>query len=97
MLSKDPEREDRGYIFALGEEIRRIVLSHAKCRAFCVLDETVPDFAAHAHVGYSCIEDDKKNDRLAARGDLLNAFLERGIFTDWSGSPFAEDSSESAG
>ncbi|MBG21181.1 MAG: hypothetical protein CML31_14715 [Rhizobiales bacterium] len=97
LLQKDPARQDRGYMYALGQEIRAILLAHLKCRAFCLIDETVPDFAAHAHVGYSCIENDKRNDRLAARGDLLNVFLERGIFTEWSGAPFMEDASEGAG
>lgn len=88
MLRKNPSRTDEGYVYALCSEIRGISLPIAKVGAFCVVDDAYSHFPAHAHIGYSDI-DDKKNERVTARGNLLRLFQRRGIRYDWSSEPFA--------
>jgi hypothetical protein len=89
MIANDTTREDKGYVWALCSEIREIFLPLAQKGAFCVVDDASEHFHAHAHIGYSDI-DDKKNERLVARGNLLKLLQRRGIFNDWAaGAPFA--------
>jgi hypothetical protein len=88
MVSNRTDRTDQGFAFALCAEIRAISLGQQGIGAFCVIDDAYEHFPSHAHLGYSESED-RKNDRLAARGNLLLLFKKRGIFTEWAGYPFA--------
>lgn len=86
-LERDSNRSEHGFAWALCDEIRDIKLESQAIGAFCVVDDALEGFAAHAHVGYSQV-DDKKNDRTAARGELLRLLERRGYINDWSGEPF---------
>ncbi|OHV80071.1 hypothetical protein [Ensifer sp. LCM 4579] len=87
MVANGNDRVDRGYVYALCSEIRSIGLPSLGVGAFCVVDDAFEHYPAHAHLGYSNV-DDKKNDRVAARGNLLKLFQKRGISYNWSGTPF---------
>ena len=87
MVANNNQRVDCGYAYAMCQEIREIRLGQLGVGAFCVIDDAFEHFPAHAHIGYSNT-DDKKNDRLTARGNLLLLFKKRGIFENWAGVPF---------
>lgn len=86
-LRRDEKRRERGFAWAICSEIRDIKLESLGVGAFCVIDDAMEDFPAHAHLGYSQVED-KKNERQSARGDLLKLLEKRGFNTNWSEEPF---------
>lgn len=86
-LERDSRRTEYGFAWAICDEIREIKLESLSIGAFCVVDDALEGFGAHAHLGYSQV-DDKKNERTAARGDLLRLLERRGHISDWSGEPF---------
>lgn len=88
MIASNATRTDEGFAWAICSEIREIKLDAIGKFAFCVIDDAYAHFPAHAHIGYSDV-DDKKNERAEARGNLLLLLKRRGIFKDWSGLPFA--------
>lgn len=90
-LQRDDRRIERGFAWALCSEIRDIKLESLGVGAFCIVDDAMEDFPAHAHLGYSLVED-KKNDRQSARGDLLKLLERRGFKTDWTEEPFGSAS-----
>lgn len=91
-LQRDEKRLERGFAWALCSEIRDIKLESLGVGAFCIVDDAMEDFPAHAHLGYSQVED-KKNERQSARGDLLKLLEKRGFVTNWAGEPFGEPES----
>lgn len=88
-LERDSSRTEHGFAWAVCDEIRDIKLESLDVGAFCVTDDALEGFPAHAHLGYSQVED-KKNERLGARGNLLKLLEQRGHNTDWSGAPFLQ-------
>ena len=86
-LSKKPERIYKGYYWVVCKEIRDIIAVQKKensdktAGAFCVVDDALPDYTAHAVIGFSRPSDNfwSKHDREAARGDLLIAVQCRGL------------------
>lgn len=90
LIQKDNSRTHEGFLYALCAEIRAIRLGNPNVGAFCIIDDALMDYAAHAHIGFSDPSDDKlRNHREAARGNLLLLLNQRGIFTEWDGEPFA--------
>jgi hypothetical protein len=80
-LAADATRQYRGYVWALCDEIRSIIATpkndpktgqQHNIGAFCVIDDGLIQFRAHARLGYSSPGRDfwSKNDREAARGNL---------------------------
>lgn len=91
LLEKDSTRSDDGYLYATCADIRDLRLGESDVGAFCVVDDGLPHYPAHAHLGYSQPADDKlRNHRAAARGNLLKLLNENGVQTLWSGFPFKE-------
>lgn len=101
-LANKPAREYKGYYWATCSEIRDIAAEltgkeHSDNRtvgAFCVVDDALGDYTAHAVIGFSHPDNDfwKKNNREAARGNLLIAVQRRGLHypadpaeADWPG------------
>jgi len=88
-LTKKPAREYKGYYWATCREIRDIVAEltgkkHSDNRtvgAFCVVDDALGDYTAHAVIGFSRPDNDfwEKHNREAARGNLLVAVQRRGL------------------
>jgi hypothetical protein len=89
-LAKYPAREYKGYYWTTCEEIRDVVApvasgqAHSDNRtvgAYCVVDDALGDYTAHAVIGFSRPENNfwKKHDRQAARGNLLIAVQRRGL------------------
>lgn len=87
LLKNDASRVDHGFVWAHCVEIRDITLASLGVGAFCVIDDALEGFAAHAHLGYSDVND-TKNERQSARGDLHSLFIRRGLFPIWRGDPF---------
>lgn len=88
-IAKDPSRIDMGYLWATAREIRGIQLPNVKLGAFCVVDDGLEQFRAHAVLGYATAPDGVDVSKLAslrqsARGDLLLLFQRRGLPRDWS-------------
>lgn len=91
LIANDSTREHEGFLYAFCEEIRAINLGDSSVGAFCVIDDALPDYDAHAHLGFSEPDDsDLKNERVAARGNLLLLFKKRNVRTDWAGDPFPQ-------
>jgi hypothetical protein len=89
LLEKVVDRIDNGFLYALCSEIRSIPLGDSSYGAFCVVDDGLVDYAAHAHLGYSIPPEEKlRNFREAARGNLLKIFQKRGEKAEWTGHPF---------
>lgn len=89
LLAKDAARKHEGYLHATCQEIREVFLGTSRTGAFCVIDDALEDYAAHAHLGYSEPSDPKlRNDRETARANLMRTFIKRGVSIDWSGAPF---------
>jgi|GEM_PF-2873798 len=89
LLAKDSSRTDDGFLHAPCAEIRAIPLGSSNIGAFCVIDDGLPDHISHAHLGYSEPADVKlRNDREAARANLLAVLNRRGVKVEWSGEPF---------
>ncbi len=89
LLAKNSNRTEEGFFYALCSEIRAITLGETNQGAFCVIDDALEGFEAHAHLGYSEPDDPKlKNHRESARANLSMLFKRRGVFKDWNGDPF---------
>jgi hypothetical protein len=97
----DETRQYRGYSWAQCEEIRSILAvkrtsgnggGESTLAAFCIMDDGLEEYRAHARMGFSKPSDDfwAKHDREAARGNLLIAFQKRGIHDEHISPPFAE-------
>ena len=83
------EYKDCGFLAALCSEIRAIVLGDGITRGICVDDDGLPDFPAHAHLGYSAPYDRHlRNGQQASRANLLYAFKKRDVFPLWQGDMF---------
>ncbi len=88
LLSK-PDRKFEGAVWARCESIRGIKLGSSEVGAFCVHDDALENYAAHAHLAFSSPEDEKlRNEREAARGNLKEIFLNGSIFGSLSDCPF---------
>ncbi|MER8374427.1 hypothetical protein [Mesorhizobium sp. M1406] len=89
-LEKIATRTDEGYAWTPAKDIRAIRLTGLDIGAFCVVDDGLEDFKAHAVLGYSKAPegyDGNKlaNQREAARGNLLLLFSKsRRGWEDWS-------------
>jgi hypothetical protein len=94
-LLRDPSRHYVGYHWATCAEIRAIYAqlspkqlqrqsnATSEVGAFCVIDDAVNGYDAHARVGYSSPPIAKfweKHERAAARGNLLIVLQARGTF-----------------
>lgn len=92
LIAKDETRKHEGFLWAECSEIRALQLGSTNARAFCVIDDALPGYAAHAHLGFSEPSDPLwKNHRVTARGNLMLTFKKRGVFTDWNAHPFANN------
>ena len=92
LITKNTTRTHEGFLHALCEEIRDIKLGKSSVGAFCVIDDALEDYRAHAHLGYSEPLDPKlRNERETARANLMLRFQKRGVRTDWAGQPFLEE------
>ncbi len=85
-LAKDAKLKYAGAVKALAADIRNAGVSQAAPRLFCVYDDPVkPDLCGHAIIAFSNITRDgkfwgpKKNDALAAVGNLLRVFEKNGV------------------
>ncbi len=99
-LSSDPSRKHAGYVWALCCEVRSIMAApqnpdkeptqRSDVGAFCVIDDGLTGFHAHARMGYCAPGADfwSKNDRTKARGDLSIVFDARGIHQSHAAPPF---------
>ncbi|HEV2502313.1 MAG TPA: hypothetical protein VGV39_04525 [Mesorhizobium sp.] len=94
LVAKDPTRQDLGVYWATCQEIRSIMLVDGGGEgAFCVADDGLAHYPAHAHLGYSQPTDKKHlqgNLRETARAKLADAFRRRGIHA-WADAPFRQD------
>jgi hypothetical protein len=97
LIAKDSTRLDRGHCWAPCHAIRAITLIDPKTRedtgvgAFCVIDDALPKYDAHAHIGYSEPQEDRlRNSRQAARAQLADVIKVNGIMLAWSAGPFAQ-------
>lgn len=89
LIGKNSTRTDEGFLLAQCGEIRDIRLGTSNVGAFCVVDDGLPEHISHAHLGYSDPSDPKlRNDREAARANLLSLFNRRGVQKEWLGEPF---------
>lgn len=89
LLEKDGTRRDDGFLYAACKDIRAIKLGKSDVGAFCVVDDGLQAYPAHAHLSYSIPSDDKlRNDRQAAKGNLLVLFRKAGEHKEWEGHPF---------
>jgi hypothetical protein len=80
-LKNDPKREFCGVIIADCREIR--CLSNITTRDVCVVDDGMPNFQAHAHLGYSeAVSQQSKSTQVAVRANLIAIFERNGIITD---------------
>ena len=68
-----------GALWALTEEIREIALGDSGVGAFCVADDGLVYDTAHAVLGFSEARIKLRNHREAARGNLTELFLRRGM------------------
>lgn len=88
-LLKNPDRKFEGAVWARCQSIRSIKLGSSEVGAFCVHDDALESYAAHAHMAFSSPEDEKlRNEREAARGNLKEIFLNGSIFGRLSDCPF---------
>jgi hypothetical protein len=97
-LNRDPSREYIGYHWAPCHEIRSIMTQPSGAGkmsppsqpvgAFCVIDDAVDGYPAHAVIGFSKPNPKfwEKHDRQAARGNLLLVLQRRGLFDPNQGS-----------
>lgn len=89
LLAKDETRRDDGFLYAKCKDIRAIKLGKSNVGAFCVVDDGLETYPAHAHLSYSIPSDEKlRNDRQTAKGNLLKLFRKAGEHTEWEGHPF---------
>lgn len=89
LLQKDTTRAHEGFLHALAGKIRAIRLGQSEVGAFCVIDDALENYRAHAHIGFSDPSDSKlRSEREAARGNLMLLFRERGVSENWIGEPF---------
>ena len=89
LIERDPSRIDQGFLYAHASEIRAVLLGETGEGAFCVIDDGLDGFEAHAVLGFSNPSDVKfRSHREAARANLVELLKSRGTFTDWSGPPF---------
>ncbi len=89
LISKNSNRTEEGFYYAMCSEIRGITLGETNQGAFCVIDDALEGFESHAHLGYSEPTEPKlKNHRESARANLSLLFKRRGVFKDWNGDPF---------
>lgn len=89
LREKDPTRLDHGFVYAPASEIRSITLGNTSEGAFCVVDDGLEDFEAHAILSFSIPSDIKfRSHREAARGNLLLLFKQRGEIKNWDSPPF---------
>lgn len=89
LIEKNASRTHEGFLYAMCGEIRGIRLGSTTIGAFCVVDDALEDYPAHAHIGYSQPSDENlRSHREAARGNLMLLFKRRGVFVDWIGHPF---------
>jgi hypothetical protein len=89
LQTKNPTRADHGFLYAQATEIRELKLGTSDVGAFCLIDDGMPHYAAHAHLAYSIPKDGKlRNHRETARADLLETLRKRGQFATWDGAPF---------
>lgn len=69
-----------GVLWATAEEIRAVTLGDTNIGAFCVIDDGLESYAAHAVLGYSGVSDKKlMNHRNSARGNLKLVLLGRNL------------------
>jgi hypothetical protein len=90
LLSK-PARRFQGFYYARSDEIRAIMAQLRteenkpaldEVGAFCVIDDGLPEYPAHAVLGYAKPDPDfwSKNDKQAARANLFDVMRRRGIY-----------------
>lgn len=88
LLSKS-DRKFQGAVWTDCASIRGIKLGGSEVGAFCVHDDALEDYRAHAHMAFSTPQDDKlRNEREAARGNLKELFLKGSITKSLSECPF---------
>jgi hypothetical protein len=68
-----------GTLWALTSEIRELALGESGVGAFCVADDGLAHDSAHAVLGFSEARIELRNHREAARGNLKELFLRRGV------------------
>lgn len=86
---KNPDAGFIGALWAFAKEIRAIPLGDT-FSAFCVLDDGLDNYAAHAVMGFSLPTDSRlMNNRAAARLDLRYLFLRRGLKEELGHCPFS--------
>lgn len=79
LIRNDPRRLHHGALWAVCNEIRGICLGSSQVGAFCVIDEGLPEYTSHGVIGFSDADIDLRNNREAARGNLKELFMRRGI------------------
>lgn len=89
IIGVKPNRVDHGYYMAKCYDIRSILLPSSE-QGFCVIDDGLADYSAHAHIGYSIPAEEKsRSGREATRANLLKLFRKLGAQHNWNGPPFA--------
>jgi hypothetical protein len=94
LLSK-PGRSFEGALWMPCQRIRSITLGESRVGAFCVIDDGLQDYRAHAVLAFSTPQDEKlRNEREAARGNLKDLFRENGVQPRLADCPFKSSGSE---
>lgn len=110
VFGSEPSEKFKGYVWAVAQEIRTILAKRNNSRdktpaqtpkkvgAFCIIDDGEPDYKAHASLAYSQFAPHfwKLHESIAARGDLLIAFENRGILQQPTVPPFAAASEQNS-
>lgn len=88
-LTSKAGRTFQGAAWASCSQIRSIKLGASNVGAFCVHDDALEDYSAHAHLAFSVPQEEKlRNEREAARGNLKELFLSNGVATSLEDCPF---------
>lgn len=89
MLAKDPNRSDRGIMWAPSDDIRMLRWPGTDEQAICLVDHGFKDYRAHAHIGLSNPSDpNTRNGFEAVRGQLLSVFRKNGCPLAWDQAPW---------
>ena len=81
LLVGSSRRTHVGALWAECHEIRAVCLGASEVGAFCVIDDGLEDYKAHGVLGYSDANLSLRNEREAARGNLKELFVRRGVLS----------------